>query len=641
MIDPRLPDVLAGPILRRLEPRRLVLSLVTTRPQVLQLTLFEEQPQGHSANRTMTLSEEHYQHLTLGKHAHLYLIDVSLDTPLPQDSLIGYDILLGDQETASISQWAPHLCYPGQRRPTFVLTSHHRRLLYGSCRKPHAPGKDGLARADALIAEAPEQPAHRPALMVHCGDQIYTDDVASPMLTAIQSLIEILGLWQESLPEATIGNSNKLASHPDNFHRERLLPAVRDSRQVRERFFAGAEKPVFTSDHAHRHLISLAEITAMYLMVWSPTPWTLVHPVVPEMTAADREEYLRQQPEIDAFVEQLPAAARLLAHLPNVMIFDDHDVSDDWNMTAAWEETAYGHPFSHRIIGNAILGYLLFQGWGNQPESVAELMPSIHNLLNQAKAEQELDSDHQFNVIEQLRHFENWHFQLAGAPPVVVLDTRTRRWRSERRAQRPSGLMDWEALSEFQQQLLGQKAAIIVSPTPIFGVKLIESIQRVMTLFGKPLMVDAENWMAHPGTSRVILNIFRHSRTPGNFIILSGDVHYSFAYRIRLRYRQGGPQIWQLTDSGLKNTFPHGLLTLFDRLNRWLYAPWSPLNWFTRRRAMRVTPYIPDRSDRGERLWNGTGVGLLELDEQGRPIAIKHLNADGPVIRLLPEREQD
>ena len=61
----------------------------------------------------------------------------------------------------------------------------------------------------------------------------------------------------------------------------------------------------------------------------------------------------------------------------------------------------------------------------------------------------------------------------------------------------------------------------------MFGVKLIEAVQRVFSWAGQPLLVDAENWMAHRGAAHVMMNIFRHSRTPGNYVILSGDVHYS------------------------------------------------------------------------------------------------------------------
>ncbi|MNZ57694.1 hypothetical protein D3C78_756790 [compost metagenome] len=44
---------------------------------------------------------------------------------------------------------------------------------------------------------------------------------------------------------------------------------------------------------------------------------------------------------------------------------------------------------------------------------------------------------------------------------------------------------------------------------------------------------------------------------------------------------------------------------------------------------MQITPRIPSRSRRGERLWNGAGLGQVRLDEHGRPSEIGQLNADG------------
>lgn len=237
-------------------------------------------------------------------------------------------------------------------------------------------------------------------------------------------------------------------------------------------------------------------------------------------------------------------------------------------------------------------------------------------------------------------HFEQWHYVLPSTPALLVLDTRTRRWRSEGQLSKPSGLMDWEALCDFQQALLDHPSCIIVSPAPMFGVKLIEGIQKLFTLAGHPLMVDAENWMAHRGAASVMMNIFRHSRTPRDFVILSGDVHYSFVYRVNIRHKRASPTIWQITSSGIKNEFPHKLLDWFDRLNRWLYAPWSPLNWLTKRRRMRVTPLIPDRSRAGERLWNAAGLGQVFFDEKGRPKRIMQLNADGSKpATFVAERE--
>lgn len=623
--------VLAGPVLRRVDSHRLVLCLVARRPLSLELTLFEAD-QRHPSRR-ITLNGDRCRILPLGDQAHVHLIDTALDEPLPEDVLIGYD-LTADGE-AGIADWAPHLLYPGQHRPAFVLHSRRRQLLHGSCRKPHHKDRDGLVRADQLVAADPHDPAARPALLLLTGDQVYVDDVSAPMLAAVQALIVRLGLRDETLRGASVTSGKALYEHPDNHRRERLLPALKANRDLRERFFGGVRKPVFTSDNAHRHLITLAEVSAMYLLVWSPLPWRLIDPAEPALDERDREYYPRHKEAVDAFVEDLPAVARVMAQLPTLMIFDDHDITDDWNLTAAWEASAYGHPFSRQIIGNALIGYLLFQGWGNNPDAFASVLHGVDRLLRETTPDKTLAQPLQGEVINTLLAFEHWHYTLPGTPKLVVLDTRTRRWRSERRAGRPSGLMDWEALTELQQSLLGEPSVVVVSPAPIFGVKLIETVQKLFTLFGKPLTVDAENWMAHRGAARVILNIFRHSKTPGNYVILSGDVHYSFAYRVRIRHRERGPQIWQLTDSGLKNSFPDKLLTLFDRLNRWLYSPRSPLNWFTKRRRLSVAPYVPDQSDAGERLWNGAGIGLVTLNGDGSPACIKHLNSSGTDIEFL------
>lgn len=115
--------------------------------------------------------------------------------------------------------------------------------------------------------------------------------------------------------------------------------------------------------------------------------------------------------------------------------------------------------------------------------------------------------------------------------------------------------------------------------------------------------------------------------TPSRFTILSGDVHYSYAYDVRLRQRPETPRIWQITSSGIKNEFPPSLLNWLDRINRWLYLPGSPLNWFTKRRKMRVQPRLPDQRKRGERLWNGSGIGEILFDAEGSPVRIRQLNA--------------
>lgn len=626
--------VLAGPLLRRMLPQRLTFWLVTTEAVDLSLRLFPEG--GERVDLPASQLKIGHTQLQAGEQLFFQLLDVQLQEPLPQAVPIAYDLRINDLDW---SHWAKDLVYPGQAYPFFVLQPRISSLLHGSCRKPHHPGADGLWRVDDLLQQTP--PAEWPSLLMMSGDQIYADDVAAPLLFAIHQLIPHLGMADELLPCVAVGSADELhQQNPGYYSRENLLPDNESSRKMLDQVFGGVRKPVFTSDSAHNHLISLAEVLGMYLLVWSPEGWTLLAENNPAampqgLTAAQQADFMQHQQVLQEFVTGLPRVRRALAHLPVAMIFDDHDVTDDWNLTAAWEQAAYSHDFSARIIGNTLLGYLICQGWGNAPENFsAELMEKVQQVLLQPGS-REHDA-----LLHQLIRYPQWHYTWPTQPPLVVLDTRTHRWRSEKSLELPSGLMDWEALTDLQQQLLGMDAVVLVSPAPVFGVKLIENVQRVFTWFGKPLMVDAENWMAHPGSAQALMNLFRHPKTPQHFVILSGDVHYSFVYDIELRGVERGPDLWQITSSGFKNEFPRRLLDVFDRLNRWLYSPRSPLNWFTRRRRMRVIPRKPETADPGERLLNAAGVGWVQLGEDGSPRQVMQLCADGRTIHFkLHEHE--
>jgi hypothetical protein len=651
-MSPTLPLVIAGPILRRLTPNGLVLWLAVRDPVRVRLAL--DPGEGPPRDHPLEPGAPGCRLIGAGAHLHYLLIHLTLADPLPTDRPIGYDLLLqplGDADAPwqGWRDWAPGLCYPGRDTPCFMLPGRIRSLLHGSCRKPHHDDGDGLAQADRLLArciaattgiataaakdtDAADPLPEWPSLLMLTGDQVYADDVAGPLLRAIHQLIEHLGLPAESLGgagEIGLADSEALYGHPAGYYRrETLLPRHRRNYALLEVLFGGVEKPVFTTASAHNHLITLGEMLAMYLLVWSPAPWAgldLAPP--PGLDAASRALYARERVLIDAFVAELPAVRRLFAHLPVAMIFDDHDITDDWNLSREWEEIVYGHPFSRRVIGNALIAYLLNQGWGNRPESFDEqTLDAVAGCLGAPGTPAHED------CIDSLLRFGHWHFEWPTTPPLVVIDTRTHRWRSERAACEPSGLMNWEALTDLQQTLRGEPAVLLVSPAPIFGVKLIEGIQRLFTWFGKPLLVDAENWMAHPGAAHAILNIFRHPKTPGHFVVLSGDVHYSFVYDVELRGRIRGPDIWQICSSGVRNAFPPRLLEVLDRANRWLYSPRSPLNWLTRRRHMRVIPRKPEGTAPGRRLLNGSGIGLVELDAEGVPWRIRELLADGTVV---------
>ncbi|WP_233252280.1 alkaline phosphatase family protein [Saccharospirillum sp. MSK14-1] len=626
------PLLLVGPQVRRLDAQQLVLWLVTTQPPVGRAEVHcEGEP---VARFDLT---DCCQSVRVGEHAWINLISMELVQALPVDQRFGYDLWLQQgEEEYNLAQLMPDLLYDGEERPTVVRRPRLDYLLHGSCRKPHYPSKDALARADDVLADTLDTPEQRPALLMLTGDQIYADDVAGPMLNVIHQLIEALGLVDEHWQGGSLSNSADLHGNTDFYYRRaELLPRDKDNRKLLEAFFTGVRKPIFTDASARNHLVSLAEILAMYVLVWSPLAWSKLSLEAPAIDDEFAQDYQREREALDEFVETLPAVQRALAHLPTYMIFDDHDVTDDWNLTQAWEEAAYGHPFARRIIGNAIIGYLLCQGWGNAPQRMAPLFDeAVPECFANGVSIEQRDQAHN-TLIDRLLQWEHWHYCLDTEPKLVVLDTRTHRWPSEKRPSRPSGLLDWEALSELQQELMNHDSVVMVSAAPVYGVKLIETVQRVFTYFGQALMVDAENWMAHRGAANIMLNIFRHRKTPGHFMILSGDVHYSFVYDVVLRRRKHKPVITQITCSGLKNEFPHSLLPGFDRLNRWLYGRKSPLNWLTKRRRMSIRTRLP-QGQNGRALVNCSALGQLWLDEQGAAREVSILCADGSTVTFAP-----
>lgn len=625
--------LLAGPLLRHVAMDEFTLWFVTTRKPCGRLTIGEDD----CLFADVALDKTCLESVQVGGNCFINLLHLSTNAgtllqPLPTDKTVSYDLHL---DVAGVSQpllqLAPQLAYANQQSVSFRVPARLRRVLHGSCRKPHYPQPDALVDVDRLVDEGVQTGSNQPDVLLFTGDQVYVDDVAGAMLSAIHQLIDQLQLFDETWQSAPVNNLHELRNAPECFYqRHRLLPNNKANEELLQSFFRGKRKPIFTSVGAHNHLVAFSEMIAMYLLVWSDTPWQYVdiqqgRECIPKKFMS---RYLTELQTITDFAKTLPQVRRALANIPVYMIFDDHDVTDDWNLTRGWEEAAYGHEFSKRIIGNALLSYFLCQGWGNKPSNYdslkQELLPSF--------SDQGINAHN--DAVNAVLKWSHWHYVVDTAPKMVVLDTRTQRWRSESNAGKPSGLMDWESLSELQQELLDQPNVILVSPAPIFGVKLIEVIQRLFTFIGQPLLVDAENWMAHPGSANVLLNIFRHPRTPPDFIILSGDVHYSFAYDVSIRRCKTSPTILQVTASGLKNAFPKWLLRVLDRINVMVFSSRSPLNIFTKRRRMKVKRRRPN-GKHTHVLFNHSGIGEVVVAKTVADTQVKVHSSDGRTIEFM------
>jgi hypothetical protein len=624
-------SIICGPIIRRLESKQLVVwwvSLFTCEGQ-FNCYLDDEIVLSEPLNGVCI------SHYRIGEKAVVHLLD--LNHTLALDTVIEYDILLKVDTSNTLqplSTLLSGICYEQQPRCSFIIETQLNNILHGSCRNPHHFSDDSLIAGDNKLSQTLNDCQLRPSILMLSGDQIYADHVAGPMLYAIHKVIKQLGLNDEQLPSNDLQNAVEIfAEQPNYYQRKAMLPLTETTKYWRK----NKAKDIFTSAYVHNHLISFSEVCAMYLLVWSPALWESIN--LDEMPKSEQQPKLQQQEKanLKVFIDGLANVRRLLAHISCYMIFDDHDVTDDWNLTAQWEQTAYQNPLAKRILGNALFGYWLFQGWGNNPKAFDK------RFLVQGYNYHKAPTNNNHNLfIDTLLQFNHWHYQVDSKPKMIVLDSRTQRWRSESNLNKPSGLMDWESLCALQQQLIGEEAVILVSPAPIFGVKLIESIQRLATLLGQSLAVDAENWMAHPGSANTVLNIFRHPKTPQHFVILSGDVHYSFVYDIQLRFRNSSPKIWQITSSGIKNQFPSTLIHILDTLNRYLYSVYSPLNWFTKRRDMKVSyrKVISQESIQKphRRLVEKSSLGYVEFNDDGSPKRILDLHNDASVTQFVESK---
>lgn len=587
-----LPQLIMGPMVRRADAGRVCFQFVTTTPCQYRIEF------------TAVETFSNFESIQLGQNIYLNFINVMpASGEFAVDSLIYYS-LHDKEKSLDLSAY----CYERAESPAFVIPNRLDRILHGSCRNPHHPSKDSLVAADNWQSEQRDSLNAGADLLLLSGDQIYADDVAGPMLLAIEKVISLFGVFEESkldlaLPE---GFEQQL------YKRHLYLPKV--PWQKRSKFGVGywlkKDEPHFSSLKAENHLIHFQEFIALYLLNFSAVTWQLINfesiecPALPPKCA---NLFKLEKQALVGFAEGLSQVERLLANVSTLMMFDDHDVTDDWNLTAGWEQAIYQHPASRRIVNNGLISYWLMQGIGNDAgDKTFDLLSAFKRSF----------STNQWNFKRFDKHildFNHWHYELNTIPKVVVLDTRTHRWRNEQNFNEPSGLLDWERLTELEESLLSHDKVIIVSPAPVFGVKSIEAIQAIFNFCGQPLLVDVENWMAHEGSAKKLLDTFRREDTPKETLILSGDVHYSFCFSVQKRFGKHKNRIWQLTASGIKNEFPRKLINVLDKLDSILYAPKSPLNFFTKRWQMEVDKH-KTKGEGQKYLVSDAAISLIELD---------------------------
>ncbi len=238
----------------------------------------------------------------------------------------------------------------------------------------------------------------------------------------------------------------------------------------------------------------------------------------------------------------------LLSTVPSAMIFDDHDVHDDWNTSIAWLEEMRGKAWWERRISSALASYWTYQHLGNlSPDKIAE-----HGLLARVKAEPDAGPMlHEWaRQVDWGPQGRRWSYSrdLPGVR-LVVLDSREGRILDEE----PRRMFDdaeWEWL---QEVITGNVRHLIVADTlPIFvphAVHLLESWNDAVAagawsrLMRRPAerirrWLDLEHWGAFPHSFDQMVELIegvaagRKGAAPQSIITLGGDVHHAYLARV-------------------------------------------------------------------------------------------------------------
>lgn len=541
-------DVFLGPILRRAEESSVLVCLATFKPFDLRFSvrLASGGPWLAHGDDPLTIEVSDELFFYFGR-----IRPAAGQPPLPTGTLLAYSVAV---RTATADDYAPFerivaadaLAYPPHTLPTFALQRRGRplQLLYGSCRKIHNTdgGRlDALSLGDGLIARAPSRVDERPSMLVLGGDQIYADEVDPAVF---QQVLGVAGRLEGSTTERLPGPT---------------LPADR------EEVLKKAAR--FTSDDLKTHLATFAEYLALYGLSWNARNWR------------------RAPRELDHFTSTLPGVRRLLANVPTYMLFDDHDVTDDWNLSLEWQEAVRASPLGRRIIANALMAYWLCQGYGNDPDAVdAQRTSDLASLIK--------DRHTRYAAAERaFWDFDRWEFSTPSTPFVYFLDTRTQRGPKDDPGGTSKGapaflksVRSWQATMARLQPLLRQQAqrdpVVLVAATPVFGFEWIDFFQKLVSFLFGAYKFDYESWAANEAQMTHVLGLL----SGRNVVLLSGDVHYGYTSTVSYtvfdsaRSRSGAPartptgglptvpsgarpsyrpvataQVLQLTSSALKN----------------------------------------------------------------------------------------
>ena len=335
----------------------------------------------------------------------------------------------------------------------------------------------------------------------------------------------------------------------------------------------------------------------------------------------------------------------LMSTLPSLMIFDDHDIRDDWNTSATWRAQMEATPWWHERIVGGLASYWVYQHLGNL--TIAERAEDeIWSHVLKARAE-----DHTRDLGDVLDAFASrvdahpdtyrWSYgRDLGRVRLVVVDSRAARVLvPDRRSILDDEEMKWldgQLQGGFDHVLVGTSLPYLLSP----GLHYLEAWNEAVSsgAWGKRASrlgekirqgVDLEHWAAfQEGFTEVAAMVTdvadgKRGEPPATVTFLSGDVHHSYVSEVE---RPGPCRILQAVCSPIRNPLPRAVRFVSAAS---AYGLAAPLGALAARSAKVPEAPFKWRSVAGP--WFDNNIALLQI--RGRDIEMRWLAGQAPASR--------
>jgi hypothetical protein len=287
----------------------------------------------------------------------------------------------------------------------------------------------------------------------------------------------------------------------------------------------------------------------------------------PGEVVADFEEYARIYH--DAWAD--PAIRWLLSTVPSAMIFDDHEVGDDWNISAAWVEEMRQQPYWNDLIIGGYASYWIYQHLGNlSPEELHrdDLYRSVR------------DADDAWPVLRDFAYRAHrgpdgtrWSYHRDfGNIRLLMMDARGGRVLEEdRRSMVDREEWAWiedRATGGFDHLLFGTSLPLLLGPTmhhlQSWDEKLCSGAwgpRAASWAEGFRRSEDLDHWASFYDSFTTMVDLIQRVASgergapPSTILVLSGDVHHGYLAEATLA-GSAKSRLYQAVCSPLRNALP-------------------------------------------------------------------------------------